>query len=74
MSDPQYEFDALGRRLYYVFTADGVSIDETLVREGLAHAVRTDGVVGSTLTAAVAEAAAAGRGCLWGEPAPSITG
>ena len=38
MSDPLYEFDVLGRRLYYAFTVDGVSIDEVLVREGLARA------------------------------------
>jgi endonuclease YncB( thermonuclease family) len=71
MSDPQYEFDPLGRRLYYAFTADGVSIDETLVREGLARAVRTDGIEGGTLEAAEAEASAAGRGCIWGENAPT---
>jgi endonuclease YncB( thermonuclease family) len=65
MSDPLYDFDEIGRRLYYAFTLEGISIDETLVREGLAHAVRTDGVEGSTLSAAEAEAAAAGRGCIW---------
>jgi len=72
MSDPLYDFDPLGRRLYYAFTLEGVSIDEVLVREGLAHAVRTDAVEGNTLAAAEAEAAAAGRGCLWdGGAAPT---
>jgi endonuclease YncB( thermonuclease family) len=65
MSDPNYEFDELGRRLYYAFTVDGVSIDEALVREGLGHAVRTEAVEGSQLEAAQAEASAAGRGCVW---------
>ncbi|HYW86482.1 MAG TPA: thermonuclease family protein [Chloroflexota bacterium] len=73
MSDPLYEFDPLGRRLYYAFTVDGVSIDEVLVREGLAHAVRTDAVEGNTLAAAEAEAAAAGRGCLWGNEQLAIS-
>ncbi len=71
MTDPQYDFDEFGRRLYYAFTVDGVSIDEALVREGLAHAVRTDGVEGSTLEAAEAEAAAAARGCLWDGTSPT---
>ena len=64
-SDPAYELDAVGRRLFYAYTADGVSIDETLVREGLARAVRTDAAHGADLLAAQAEAEAAGRGCLW---------
>jgi endonuclease YncB( thermonuclease family) len=70
MTDPNYEFDALGRRLYYAFTIEGVSIDEVLVSEGLARAVRTEAVEGSVLQAAEADAAAAGRGCLWEAPAP----
>src|SRR5262249_28050536 len=40
MSDPLFEFDASGRRLYYAFTIDGVSIDEVLIREDLGRAVR----------------------------------
>jgi endonuclease YncB( thermonuclease family) len=71
MSDPDYQFDANGRRLYYAFTVDGVSIDEVLVREGLARAARTAGVEGSQLQAAEAEAAAAGRGCLWQGAVPT---
>jgi micrococcal nuclease len=67
--DASYQFDEIGRRLYYVFTADGQSIEETLVREGLAHAVRTDGHRGAVLVALQAEAEAAGRGCLWDKTA-----
>lgn len=63
--DDSYTFDELGRRLFYVFTADGVSIDEALVREGLAYAVRTDAHHGPILQAVEAAAKAAGRGCLW---------
>ena len=35
--------DRYGRLLYYVYTADGSSIDATLVREGLAWAWTRDG-------------------------------
>ena len=70
MSDPLFEFDASGRRLYYAFTLDGVSIDEVLIREGLGRAVRTDGVEGTALQAAEAEAQAAGRGCVWDGTTP----
>ena len=65
MADPTYDFDPIGRRLYYAFTVDGVSIDEVLVREGLGRAVRTEAVEGSVLQEAEADAAAAGRGCVW---------
>ncbi len=65
MADPTYDFDLIGRRLYYAFTVDGVSIDEILVREGLGRAVRTEAVEGSVLQEAEADAAAAGRGCIW---------
>jgi len=70
MSDPQFEFDAAGRRLYYAFTPDGVSIDEELIREGLGRAVRTEAVEGSQLQAAEADAQAAGRGCVWDGSSP----
>ncbi|HEX2514454.1 MAG TPA: thermonuclease family protein [Chloroflexota bacterium] len=63
--DPTITFDALGRRLYYVSTLDGESIEETLVREGLARAVRPEGHRGAVLAEAQAEAQAAGTGCLW---------
>jgi endonuclease YncB( thermonuclease family) len=64
-ADAAYEFDARGRRLYYAYAEDGRSIEETLIREGLARAVRTDAAHGADLLAAQAEAEAAGRGCLW---------
>lgn len=64
-ADPTYEFDARGLRLYYAYTADGISIEETLIREGLARAVRTDGRHGARLAALQREAEQARSGCLW---------
>jgi endonuclease YncB( thermonuclease family) len=70
-ADPAYQFDQHGRRLFYTYTSDGVSIDEALVRDGLARAVRTDGRYGAYLAQLQADAEAAGRGCLWSSsPAP----
>src|SRR5215208_2830680 len=63
--DAGYTFDEGGRRLFYAYTEDGVSIDEVLVREGLARAVRTNARYGAYLAALQAEAEADGRGCLW---------
>jgi micrococcal nuclease len=65
IEDSTYLFDEAGRRLYYGFTADGQSIDEILVREGLARAVRVDASRGPDLMALQAEAETARRGCLW---------
>lgn len=65
VDEPTHQFDEAGRRLYYVFTVDGESIEDILVREGLARAVRTDASRGPHLMALQAEAEAAGRGCLW---------
>jgi endonuclease YncB( thermonuclease family) len=64
-ADAAYDLDARGRRLFYAYTEDGRSIEEILIREGLARAVRTDGAHGADLQAAEAETEAAGRGCLW---------
>jgi endonuclease YncB( thermonuclease family) len=64
-ADDAYAFDPIGRRLYYATTPDGVSIDETLIREGLARAVRLEAVRGAELAAAQTAAEQAGRGCLW---------
>ncbi|MGH2351682.1 MAG: thermonuclease family protein [Chloroflexota bacterium] len=72
--DPAYPFDDLGRRLYYAYTTDGVSIDETLIREGLGMAARTDARHGAYLAAVQAEAQAAGRGCLWSDSGADPTG
>ena len=68
--DPAYQVDPRGRLLYYAYTLEGVSIDATLIGEGLARAVRTDARHGAALTALEAAARAAGRGCLW-HTAPS---
>jgi len=57
--------DAKRRALYYAYTLDGTSIDQTLVAEGLAHASHLDGSQGQTLAALEATAQANGTGCLW---------
>jgi endonuclease YncB( thermonuclease family) len=72
--DEAYQFDQLGRRLYYAYTLDGVWIEEALIREGLARAVRTDARHGAYLAAVQAEAEAAGRGCLWEMPPSDADG
>jgi endonuclease YncB( thermonuclease family) len=64
-SDPLYTVDDRHRQLFYAYTLDGVSIDETLIREGLAHATRTDAAHGADLAAVEADAAASAQGCLW---------
>jgi endonuclease YncB( thermonuclease family) len=66
-ADPGFQNDDRGRGLYYAFTLDRVSIDETLIREGLARAVRTDARYGAYLLAVEEEARAARRGCLWSD-------
>jgi endonuclease YncB( thermonuclease family) len=65
-ADPAYELDQQTRRLFYAYALDGTSIDEMLIAEGLARAVRTDAAHGEQLAAVEAEAQAAARGCLWG--------
>jgi endonuclease YncB( thermonuclease family) len=73
-ADPVYQFDLFGRRLFYAYTEGGTSIDAALVREGLAHAVRTDARHGAELARLEAEARAASRGCLWAAtPTPPAT-
>jgi endonuclease YncB( thermonuclease family) len=54
-----------GRLLYYVYTQDGASIDELLVREGLALAWDEDGQHRDLLVAVEARAGQEGIGCLW---------
>jgi micrococcal nuclease len=56
--------DRYARLLYYVYTQDGASIDELLVREGLALAWE-DGQHRDLLVAVEARAGREGRGCLW---------
>src|SRR5688572_12365427 len=65
--DPTYEVDERGRRLYYAYTLDGRSIDETLVGEGLAFAARADASRGADLAELQMLAAMEGRGCLWND-------
>jgi endonuclease YncB( thermonuclease family) len=69
VQDPAYDVDERGRRLFYAFTPEGQSIEEILIREGLARAVRLDASRGPALAALQAEAESAGRGCLWGDSA-----
>lgn len=64
--DPSYQIDEIGRRLYYAYTPEGLSIDEALVSEGLARAARIDAAGGTRLATLQAEAEAETRGCLWG--------
>jgi len=59
--------DSFDRELRYVYTEDGVLIDEALVREGYGLAWRDDGSKRDAIIAAEEEARAAGRGCLWAD-------
>ena len=56
--------DRYGRILFYVYTQEGESIDEILVREGLARAWTRDGQYRGVLVAAEDGAKRDGRGCL----------
>ena len=57
--------DRFGRTLAYVYTASGDSIDERMVREGLAVAWIRDGQHRELLMMLEQEARSAGAGCLW---------
>ena len=57
--------DPGGRRLFYVYTTDGNSIDEILVRAGLARAWTKDGQHRNGLTNWETKTRRAGEGCLW---------
>lgn len=57
--------DRYGRRLYYVYTEDGTSIDAGLVREGLARAWTRDGQHRDSLIQLEREARDSSTGCLW---------
>lgn len=57
--------DRYGRKLFYIYTEGGESIDEILVREGLALAWTEDGQYRDVLVSAEAEARTNRRGCLW---------
>ena len=57
--------DRYGRILFYVYTNEGESIGELLVRGGLAEAWARDGQHRDVLVAAEERAREYGRGCLW---------
>ena len=57
--------DPGGRLLYYVYTMRGNSIDEILVREGLARAWTRDGQHRDALVRLERSAQRSGSGCLW---------
>ena len=58
--------DDLGRRLAYLYTADGLSIDVLMIGEGLAEAWTRDGQHRDTLVALEESARQNGAECLWG--------
>ena len=57
--------DRYGRFLYYTYTEDGDSIDEILVREGLARARDADGQHLQYLVSPEERTRTNGVGCLW---------
>jgi len=61
----QRDEDEFGRLLRYVFTADGTSVDATLVAEGFGYAWTRDGRYKEAIISLEDDAEAAGRGCLW---------
>ena len=58
--------DDFGRRLAYLYTANGFSIDVLLIGEGLAEAWTRDGQHRDVLVGLEDSARANGAGCLWG--------
>jgi endonuclease YncB( thermonuclease family) len=64
-ADAAYTFDDKHRKLFYAYTPDGISVEETLITEGLAIAVRTDAAHGPDLAALQADSQANAQGCLW---------
>lgn len=59
------ESDQFGRRLYYVYTAEGRSVDEALARAGVARS-RANSHYRTFMESVESEARGARRGCLWG--------
>lgn len=57
--------DPGGRRLFYVYTVDGNSIDEIMIRAGLARAWTKDGQHRRGLTDWETTSRQSGEGCLW---------
>lgn len=59
------ERDPYDRLLRYVYTPAGLSVDATLIADGLAHAWTRDGTLRDDLIDIEREARDAHRGCLW---------
>jgi micrococcal nuclease len=59
------ERDSFGRLLRYVFTHDGLSIDQILIAQGLGLAWREDGAFRVALIYHEDRARETGQGCLW---------
>ena len=57
--------DIYDRKLYYLYTRSGESIDEILVREGLGVAWTRDGQHRDALVRMERQARSGGTGCLW---------
>ena len=57
--------DQYGRMLAYVYTEDGISIDEALIREGLATAWTRDGQHRDHLVRVENDARRKYAGCMW---------
>ena len=66
------ELDSFGRMLFYVYTESGDSVDETLIREGLAWAWRDDGQHRDRLIDLEDSARLARAGCLWSTSPDSV--
>lgn len=66
LEDGPRQTDQFGRILAYTYSSQGgASIDETLIREGLATAWTRDGQYRDLLTNLEREARREGAGCLW---------
>ena len=65
LEDGPRKTDQFGRILAYVFTQDGVSIDEVLIREGLVTAWTRDGQHRDYLVELENDARRKYAGCLW---------
>jgi endonuclease YncB( thermonuclease family) len=59
------ERDCSGRLLFYVYTENGESIEEKLIREGLGRAWTEDGQHQDFLVDLADQAQRDGNGCLW---------
>lgn len=65
LEDGPWPTDELGRRTAYLYTVDGASVDELLIREGLATASTKGGQHKNYLVNLEKEARTTDVGCLW---------